>query len=158
MANKDFKVKNGLDIQSPLAVSMGGTGQTSTTNTLNSLLPSQSGNSNKVLSTDGTNTAWIAPSSGGMPSSSISANTNIAVNYKYFVDTSAARTLTLPPSPSVGDEIYVFDASGTAATYNITIARNSNLINGNAGNLIFNINGGAVSLIYTGATYGWRAG
>ena len=158
MANKDFKVKNGLDIQSPLPVSMGGTGQTSTTNALNSLLPSQSGNSNKVLSTDGTNTAWIAPSSGGMPSSSISANTNIAVNYKYFVDTSAARTLTLPPSPSVGDEIYVFDASGTAATYNITIARNSNLINGNAGNLIFNINGGAVSLIYTGATYGWRAG
>jgi hypothetical protein len=158
MANKDFKVKNGLDIQSPLAVSMGGTGQTSTTNTLNSLLPSQDGNQNKVLSTDGTNTTWIAPSSGGMPSSSISANTNISVNYKYFVDTSAARTLTLPPSPSVGDEIYVFDASGTAATYNITIARNSNLINGNAGNLIFNINGGAVSLIYTGATYGWRAG
>jgi len=41
MANKDFKVKNGLDIQSPLPVSMGGTGQTSTTNTLNSLLPAQ---------------------------------------------------------------------------------------------------------------------
>jgi hypothetical protein len=60
MANKDFKVKNGLDIQSPLPVSMGGTGQTSTTNTLNSLLPSQDGNSNKVLSTDGTNTTWAA--------------------------------------------------------------------------------------------------
>jgi len=41
MANKDFKVKNGIDIQSPLPVSMGGTGQTSTTNTLNSLLPAQ---------------------------------------------------------------------------------------------------------------------
>jgi hypothetical protein len=60
MANKDFKVKNGLDIQTPLPVSMGGTGQTSTTNTLNSLLPSQDGNSNKVLSTDGTNTTWAA--------------------------------------------------------------------------------------------------
>ena len=58
MANKDFKVKNGLDIQSPLPVSMGGTGQTSTTNTLNSLLPAQSGNANKVLQTDGTNTQW----------------------------------------------------------------------------------------------------
>jgi len=55
MANKDFKVKNGLDIQTPLPVSMGGTGQTSNTNTLNSLLPSQAGNNNKVLSTDGTN-------------------------------------------------------------------------------------------------------
>ncbi len=58
MANKDFKVKNGIDIQSPLPVSMGGTGQTSTTNTLNSLLPAQSGNANKVLQTDGTNTQW----------------------------------------------------------------------------------------------------
>ena len=58
MANKDFKVKNGLDIQSPLPVSMGGTGQTSTTNTLNSLLPAQTGNANKVLQTDGTNTTW----------------------------------------------------------------------------------------------------
>jgi hypothetical protein len=60
MANKDFKVKNGLDIQSPLPVSMGGTGQTSTTNSLNSLLPSQAGNTNKVLATDGTNTTWVA--------------------------------------------------------------------------------------------------
>ena len=58
MANKDFKVKNVLDIQTPLPVSMGGTGQTSTTNTLNSLLPAQAGNTNKVLQTDGTNTQW----------------------------------------------------------------------------------------------------
>jgi hypothetical protein len=58
MANKDFKVKNGIDIQSPLPVSMGGTGQTSTTNTLNSLLPAQAGNTDKVLQTDGTNTTW----------------------------------------------------------------------------------------------------
>ena len=58
MANKDFKVKNGIDIQTPLPVSMGGTGQTSTTNTLNSLLPAQGGNQNKVLQTDGTNTTW----------------------------------------------------------------------------------------------------
>jgi len=60
MANKDFKVKNGLDIQTPLPVSMGGTGQTSTNNTLNSLLPAQTGNANKVLQTDGTNTTWVA--------------------------------------------------------------------------------------------------
>lgn len=60
MANKDFKVKNGIDIQSPLPVAMGGTGQTSTTNTLNSLLPAQVGNANKVLQTDGTNTAWYS--------------------------------------------------------------------------------------------------
>ena len=158
MADKNFKVKNGLDIQTPLPVSMGGTGQTSTTNTLNSLLPPQSGNQNKVLQTDGTNVTWAAAAGGTLPSSTVSSNVTLSSNYKYFVDTSAARTLTLPPSPSVGDEIYVFDASGTAGTYNITIARNSNLINGNAGNLVFDVNGAAISLIYTGATYGWRVG
>jgi hypothetical protein len=64
MANKDFKVKNGLDIQTPLPVSMGGTGQTSSENTLNALLPTQTGNENKVLQTDGTNTSWITPPKG----------------------------------------------------------------------------------------------
>jgi hypothetical protein len=160
MANKDFKVKNGLDIQSPLPVSMGGTGQTSTTNTLNSLLPVQVSNSGKYLTTDGTNTSWGTISSGfvAMPSSSISSNITLTAFNKYFVDTSAIRTLTLPASPSVGDEIYVFDASGTAATYNITIARNGSLINANAGNLIIDTNGAAASLTYTGATYGWKVG
>ena len=73
MANKDFKVKNGLDIQSPLPVSMGGTGQTSTTNTLNALLPSQVGNNGKYLTSDGTNTSWNTIST-GFPSSSISSS------------------------------------------------------------------------------------
>lgn len=72
MANKDFKVKNGLDVSTPIPVSMGGTGQTSTTNTLNSLLPAQTGNPNKVLQTDGTNTTWYtvpaAYTTGGMAS------------------------------------------------------------------------------------------
>ena len=157
MANKDFKIKNGLDIQSPLPVSMGGTGQTSTTNSLNALLPSQSGNANKVLASDGTNTTWVAQTV-GFPSSSISSNVTLASNNKYFVDTSTARTLTLPSSPSVGDEVYIFDASGTAGAYNITVNRNSNYINGSSSNLIIDINGGGASFIYTGGSYGWKAG
>lgn len=157
MANKDFKVKNGLDIQAPLPVSMGGTGQTSTTNTLNALLPAQAGNENKFLSTDGTNTTWGTVGS-GLPSSTVSSDINLLSNNKYFVDSSTARTLTLPPSPVVGDEVYIYDASGTAASYNITVNRNSNYINGVAGNLIIDINGGAAAFMYTGATYGWKVG
>lgn len=60
MGNKDFKVKNGLDLSTPLPVSMGGTGQTSSENTLNALLPLQTGNSGKALTSDGTNTSWVA--------------------------------------------------------------------------------------------------
>jgi hypothetical protein len=160
MANKDFKVKNGLDIQSPLPVSMGGTGQTSTTNTLNSLLPAQVSASGKYLTSDGTNASWATVSSvySGVPSQSISTNLTLTAFNKYFVNTSAARILTLPASPAVGDEIYVFDASGTAGTYNITVSRNSNYINGAASNLIIDVNGGSAALTYTGGTYGWKVG
>jgi hypothetical protein len=58
MADKDFKVKQGLDLGVPLPVSEGGTGQTTAGNALNSLLPVQSSQSGKYLTTDGTNTAW----------------------------------------------------------------------------------------------------
>lgn len=59
MANKDFKVKNGIDIQSPLPVTMGGTGQTSTNNALNALLPVQTSALNKFLYSDGTDASWV---------------------------------------------------------------------------------------------------
>jgi hypothetical protein len=157
MANKDFKVKNGLDVSIPIPVSMGGTGQTSTANTLNSLLPSQSGNNNKVLSTDGTNTSWttITSSFTSMPSSAISTNTTIASFNKYFVDTTNAITLTLPASPVLGDEIYIYDASNNALTNNITVLPNSNKIQGSVQSLIIDSNSAVVYLAYTGSSYGW---
>ena len=89
MANKDFKIKNGLDMPSPLPVAMGGTGQTSTTNSLNALLPSQSGNANKVLSTDGTNTSFIT----------------LPVAY------ARGGTASRPASPAVGDIFYNTDTN-----------------------------------------------
>ena len=58
MADKNFKVKTGLTLPSPLPVDQGGTGQTSTSNTLNALLPLQTDNAGKVLSTDGSSTSW----------------------------------------------------------------------------------------------------
>jgi hypothetical protein len=89
---------------------------------------------------------------------SISANTNLLAKKRYFVTSASALTLTLPASPALNDEIQIVDASGNASTYNITVARNGNLINGNAGNLIIDNNGGWYTLLYTGATYGWKVG
>ena len=88
--------------------------------------------------------------------SSISTNTNLAAGVRYFVTSASALTLTLPSSPSVNDQIDIFDASGNASTYNITVARNAKLINGNAGNLIIDVNGGWFTLVFTGNTYGWK--
>ena len=88
----------------------------------------------------------------------VSSNINLLSGYRYFVDTTAARTLTLPASPSLGDEIQVFDASGAAATNNVTINSNSGKINGSVQNAVLDVNGGVMAFIYTGSTYGWRAG
>lgn len=89
--------------------------------------------------------------------SSISSNTNLVVSTRYFVTSASALTLTLPASPLLNDQIEIFDASGNAATYNITVARNGKLINGNAGNLIIDTSGAWMTLIYTGSIYGWKA-
>ena len=60
MADKDFKVKSGLTMGTPLPPSMGGTGQTSLENAFNAILPLQAGNAGKVLTTDGSGvTSWI---------------------------------------------------------------------------------------------------
>ena len=89
---------------------------------------------------------------------SISANTNLAAKKRYFVASASALTLTLPATPALNDEIQLLDASGNASTYNITVARNGNKINGGTGNLIIDNNGGWYTLLYTGSTYGWKVG
>ncbi len=90
-----------------------------------------------------------------MPSSAISTNTTIASFNKYFVDTTNAITLTLPASPVLGDEIYIYDASNNALTNNITVLPNSNKIQGSVQSLIIDSNSAVVYLAYTGSSYGW---
>jgi hypothetical protein len=89
---------------------------------------------------------------------SISANTTLVAKKRYFVTSASALTLTLPASPALNDEIQILDASGNASTYNITVSRNGNKINGGTGNLIIDNNGGWYTLLYTGSTYGWKVG
>jgi hypothetical protein len=89
--------------------------------------------------------------------SSINTSQTLTAGVRYFVDTSAARTLTLPSTPNVGDQIEVFDATGTTATYNITIVPDGLKINGAVQNYIIDVNGAATTLTYTGSTYGWKA-
>jgi hypothetical protein len=85
----------------------------------------------------------------------VSSNITLASGYKYFVDTASARTLTLPASPSLGDEIVIYDAANNALTNNITVASNSNKIQGSVQDLIIDSNAAVAYLAYTGSTYGW---
>ena len=94
--------------------------------------------------------------SGIFASTSVSSNITLASLNNYMVDTSSARTLTLPASASIGNEIHIFDATGNAATNNITVANNSLNINGQATSLTIDKAYAGVTLIYVGSAYGWK--
>ena len=73
----------------------------------------------------------------------------------YLVDTtSAAITVTLPTSPSEGDEVTLVDYGANAATNNITIT-SSDDIEDSTNDVFIDYNKGSVVLFYSGATKGW---
>ncbi len=80
----------------------------------------------------------------------------VANKDRLLVIPNSGQTLTLPITPSVGSFVQIVDVAGTSATTNFTVARNGSLINGLAENLVFNVNGGDVTMVYSGSTYGWR--
>ena len=115
--------------------------------------------SGQVLIWNGTNWAPGTAASAGLDfdSSIQTASFNAVVNKGYFVNTAGGvLTVTLPSSPSVGDEVHVIDSSNSAATNNITIGRGGNPIASSATDLTVAVNGAAFRLIYSGSsTFGW---
>jgi len=59
---------NAANVTGTVAIAKGGTGQTTATAAFDALTPSQSGNSGKVLSTDGSTTSWITAGVGTVTS------------------------------------------------------------------------------------------
>ena len=59
-----------ITLAGTLAVANGGTGQTSANSAFNALAPSQTGNSGKYLTTNGSTTSWATVSGGGSPAGS----------------------------------------------------------------------------------------
>ena len=74
----------------------------------------------------------------------------------YFVIPASGMVLTLPASPLIGDTIMITDIAGTAFTTTVSIARNGQLIQGLAEDLVFNVANQSIKLVYSNSTYGWR--
>ena len=74
-----------------------------------------------------------------------------------FVDTSSsAITVTLPASPSLGDEVTFSDQKLTFDSNSLTVGRNSSNIAGASSDLTVSTEGAGFTLVYSGdATAGW---
>ena len=80
----------------------------------------------------------------------------MTAGYGYFVNTSsAAITMTLPSSPSLGDEVSIIDYAGTFDTNNLTVGRNSQPIMGTAADLTVSTERAGFTLVYVDSTQGW---
>lgn len=83
------------------------------------------------------------------------ANFTATANEGYFVDVSSGSvTVTMPSSPSVGDNVGIVDVKGSSQTNAITIT-SSNNIQGASADKTLGYERGAVNLVYSGSTDGW---
>jgi len=104
----------------------------------------------------------LAASAGYNPWSVVTASKLLVNRDRVFINTPTGQggvgglTLTLPAGPGIGAVVEIVDISGNASTNFFTIARNGELIQGAAEDLIFNVNNKAMKLIYSNTAKGWR--
>ena len=109
---------------------------------------------------DGTDAKIALMKEGNFAITSTSITTYTAVaGDNLLVDTASTTvTITLPASPSMGDEVSIMDVSATGGfgSNNVTVDRNGSNIRGAASNLTLNNNNQSIKLRYTNATKGWQ--
>jgi hypothetical protein len=121
-------------------------------------LPSADGSNGQVLSTNGSGVLSFTTLSAGIAwQSSVKTSGFTAVAGEgYFCNTtSSAFTVTLPASPSAGQQISLVDYAGTFNTNALTINPNGNKIEGGTFNLQLTGEREGATLVYTDATQGW---
>ena len=120
-------------------------------------LPSADGNANQILVTDGSGTLSFTDNSGGTSWQSVkTSNYTASAGEGVFANTtSASFTVTLPASPSLGDEVSIKDYAGTFDTNALTVGRNSQPIEGVAADLTVSVERAGFTLVYSDSTQGW---
>jgi len=154
------------NVTGTVVVANGGTGLTTLTannviigngtSAVNFVAPGSNGN---VLTSNGTTWTSAAPSGGGGGGGGLeyvvkTANYTTSDLEGVLADTSGgAFTVTLPATPAAGAQVVIADSGNAWGTNNLTIARNGSTIANVAENLVCNITGVSVQLVYDGTTW-----
>jgi hypothetical protein len=123
-------------------------------------LPTADGTNGQVLTTNGSGVlSFATPASGIAWQSSVKTSGFTAVAGEgYFCNTtSSAFTVTLPATPSAGQQVALVDYAGTFDTNALTINPNSNKLEGGTANLLLSGDREGVTLVYIDSTQGWLA-
>jgi len=117
-------------------------------------LPTTDGSNGQALITNGSGTLSLGDVVGGIAYVSKTANYTAASNEGVLADTSGgAFTVTLPATPSAGDQVVIADSGEAFDTNNLTVGRNGETIEGTAEDLVLDIVGVSVQLVYDGTTW-----
>ena len=117
------------------------------------------GNSGQILTSAGSGAppTFADAAAGGTDWQAVktSGYTAVAGQGIFANTTSGAFTVTLPSSPSIGDEVTIVDYGGTFDTANLTVGRNSQKIQGASADLTVATERAGFTLVYTDGTQGW---
>ena len=98
--------------------------------------------------------ADITPAPAGVSYVAKTANFTVSNLQGVLANTSGgAFTVTLPASPTLGDQVIIADAGGAFGTNNCIVGRNGSTIEGTAADLNLDINGVSVQFVYSGTTW-----
>lgn len=105
-----------------LPIANGGTGETSASNAINALLPSQGGNSGKFLTTNGTAASWGTVSGAGLAVTSKTTTYTATTSDDIILCSGSAFTITLPAASNTG-KILRIQKTDSSLSNVITISR-----------------------------------
>jgi hypothetical protein len=123
-------------------------------------LPATDGTNGQVLTTNGSGVlSFATPASGIAWQSSVKTSGFTAVAGEgYFCNTtSAGFTVTLPATPTAGNQIALVDYAGTFDTNALVISPNGNKIESGTANLTLTGEREGATLVYIDSTQGWLA-
>ena len=120
--------------------------------------PTSDGTADQFLKTNGSGALTFADVPSGIESDFTvkTANFTATASERYYLDTSSGSfTMTLPASPTAGDQVAFVDYGGNFATNAAVLDRNGSNLLGSAANMNLDVDYFSGTVEYVDATQGW---